>query len=55
MAVIGLDPIEMIAGSLPRRLQRLVVAWAEMHQTEWIADWQRLQGGQAPLPIAPLE
>jgi hypothetical protein len=55
VAVIGLDPIELIAGDLPRRQLRLVEAWAELHQDELIADWQRLQEGQPPLPIAPLE
>ena len=55
VAVIGLDPIELIAGTMTRRQRRLVEAWAELHQEELIADWQRLQGGQAPLPIAPLE
>ena len=55
VAVIGLDPIEIIAGTLPRRQRRLVEAWAELHQAELVADWQRLQGGQPPLPIAPLE
>ena len=55
VAVIGLDPIEVIAGALPRRQIRLVEAWAELHQDELSADWQRLQEGQSPLPIAPLE
>ena len=54
-AVVGLDPIEVIAGSLPRRQHRLVEAWAELRQEELIADWQRLQAGQPPLPIEPLE
>ncbi len=54
-AVIGLDPIDLIAGDLPRRQRRLVEAWAELHQAELVADWQRLQTGQVPLPIAPLE
>jgi hypothetical protein len=54
-AVFSLDPIELIAGSLPRRQQRLVEAWAELHQGELIADWQRLQAGQLPLPIQPLD
>ena len=54
-AIIGLDPIDLIAGDLPRRQRRLVEAWAELHQAELVADWQRLQAGQAPLPIAPLE
>ena len=39
----------------PRRQRRLVEAWAELHQHELIDDWHRLQGGQVPLPIAPLE
>jgi hypothetical protein len=53
--VRSLEPVELIAGSLPRRQLRLVEAWAELHQTELLADWQRLQAGQAPLPIDPLE
>ena len=55
VAVVGLDPVELIAGSLPRRQRRLVEAWAELHQEELLADWLRLQAGQPPLPIAPLE
>ena len=54
VAVIGLDPIELIAGSLPRRQLRLVEAWAELHQLELVADWNRLQAGQRPIPIDPL-
>ena len=54
-AVIGLDPIELLAGTLPRRQRRFVEAWAELHQAELITDWQLLQSGQTPLPIAPLE
>jgi hypothetical protein len=40
VAVFSLDPIELIAGSLPRRQRRLAEAWAEL---------------QAPLPIDPLD
>jgi len=54
VAVYRIDPVELIAGSLPRRQQRLVEAWAELHQAELMADWERLQGGQRPLPIEPL-
>jgi hypothetical protein len=45
----------IIAGSLPRRQRRLVEAWAELHQDELLADWQRLQDGETPLPIDPLD
>ena len=55
VAVVGLEPIDLIAGSLPRRQRRLVEAWAELHQEELLANWQRLQAGQPPIPIAPLE
>ncbi len=55
VAVIGLDPIELLAGALPRRQLRFVEAWAELHHEELIADWQLLQGGQAPRAIEPLE
>lgn len=52
--VLGIDPVEVISGSLPRRQQRLVEAWAELHQLELIEDWERLQAGQVPFPIEPL-
>ena len=54
VAVLGIDPVEIISGTLPRRQQRLVEAWAELHQSELIEDWERLQAGQVPLPIEPL-
>ncbi|MBI2840446.1 MAG: DUF4160 domain-containing protein [Acidobacteria bacterium] len=55
VAIYGIEPIELIAGSLPRRQQRLLEAWAEMHQAELQSDWERLQDGRPALPIAPLE
>ena len=55
VAAVGLEPIDVIAGGLPRRQRRLVEAWAELHQEELLANWQRLQAGQPPIPIAPLE
>ena len=54
VAVYTIDPVELIAGSLPRRQQRLVEAWAELHQAELAADWERLQTGQRPVPIESL-
>lgn len=55
VAIYGIAPIEVIAGSLPKPQQRLVEAWAELHQTELLTNWQRLQGGQKPMPIAPIK
>jgi hypothetical protein len=55
VAIYTIDPVERIAGTLPRRQQRLVEAWAELHQAELLADWQRLQEGRKPQPIEPLK
>jgi hypothetical protein len=54
IAVFGIEPVELLGGELPRRQQRLVEAWAELHQNELMDDWRRLQSGQLPLPIEPL-
>jgi hypothetical protein len=55
VGVFSLNPIELIAGDLPRTQRRLVEAWAELHVEELKADWARLQAGRPPLPIAPLQ
>lgn len=54
VAVYGIQPVELLSGSLQRRQARLVEAWAELHEAELLADWRRLQAGQRPLPIEPL-
>jgi len=54
-AVFAVDEVERIAGQFPRRQERLVLAWAEIHQSELNAAWQALQGGRAPSKIEPLE
>jgi hypothetical protein len=54
VGIFSLQPVELIAGELSQRQRRLVEAWAELHELELLADWQRLQAGQKPLPIAPL-
>ena len=55
VAIYGINPLEPIAGSLPKRQQRLVEAWAELHCEELLADWELLQQGRRPQPIKPLE
>jgi hypothetical protein len=55
VGIFSIDPVEMIAGVLPRRQQRLVEAWAELHQSELAVDWEALQQGNTPRPIEPLK
>jgi hypothetical protein len=54
VAVYGIKPVELLAGTLPKRQQRLVEAWAELHQAELSADWNRLQTDLRASPLAPL-
>jgi len=53
-AIFRINPIEIARGNLPTRQRRLVEAWAEIHQPELLADWERLTSGQPALPIEPL-
>ena len=54
-AVFSISPVALVIGFLPQRQQRLVEAWAELHTTELLADWQLLEQGRKPAPISPLQ
>lgn len=55
VGIYGIERIERLAGSLPRRQERLVLAWAELHQAELMSNWQALQQGSPPVKIEPLK
>jgi hypothetical protein len=55
VAIYQIDTIDLINGSLPRKQQRLVEAWAELHQGELMENWERLRSGQLPYKITPLK
>jgi hypothetical protein len=54
VGVFSIEPVELIAGSLPSRQRRLVEAWAELPQADLARDWALLQAGRSPDPIEPL-
>jgi hypothetical protein len=54
-ANVAIQPVRVIAGSLPRRVQSLVFEWAAMHQTELIENWQRARQHRTLFPIEPLD
>ncbi len=54
-ASYSIDPVAQLAGALPRRQQRLVEAWGELHQQELRENWLRIQQGQRPHRIRGLE
>ena len=54
-AVIGINPVELLKGTLSPKARALVFEWANMHQDELMTDWE-LARQQAPLnQIDPLE
>lgn len=48
------DPVECLAGSLPRKKNNLVVAWIEIHQDELLDNWNQLAAGQRITKLPPL-
>lgn len=54
-AVFTINPVELLSGSVPNKQQRLVVAWAEIHQEELKAAWELLDSGKKPFSIEPLK
>jgi len=53
-AKIRIDRLEVMASDLPRRELRLVLAWAELHPQELIANWHRAREGGTLKAIEPL-
>ncbi len=54
-AVMDIRKCEITGGKLPRRQARLVVAWAELHRDELLADWRLAINGEHPAQIEPLK
>jgi len=54
-AMIGIDPIQVIKGELPRRVQSLVFEWAAMVQPELRMNWELAEAKEPLKHISPLE
>jgi hypothetical protein len=54
-ATIDIKTCEIIEGNLPRKKERLVLAWVEIHQEDLLADWELASKGELPLSIEPLK
>ncbi|WP_234730082.1 DUF4160 domain-containing protein [Acidocella facilis] len=53
-ALIDIQTLEVIRGSLPKRAMAMVVEWAQQHQDELKEDWELCVQKQSPKPIDPL-
>lgn len=53
-ASISIEDGEVLAGQLPRKQFRLVLAWLELHRDELQADWDLSVEGENLYKIDPL-
>ena len=54
-AQIAIDTLEVVRGSLPRRVQVLVIEWAMAHRPELRENWRRAERHDSLLQIVPLD
>jgi hypothetical protein len=54
-AIFNIETCEIIEGDLPKKQQKLVSAWMEIHKDELMADWELALDGQQPYKIEPLK
>ena len=55
VAVYSIEDGEVLAGKLPPKKHKLVVAWIEIHKEDLVNDWELAVNGQNPLPIRGLD
>ncbi len=53
-AVFAIDPLRLLRGRLPARAEGLVLQWANLHQAELAANWERANRFQPVTAIEPL-
>lgn len=53
--IINIRTLEIISGSVPRRVLSLVLEWASLHRDELMEDWHLCEQNQTLKKIAPLE
>ncbi|MEW6367728.1 MAG: DUF4160 domain-containing protein [Acidobacteriota bacterium] len=54
-ATLGIRTCEVTEGDLPTKQTKLVLAWAELHQNELMADWNLVMNGEETFKIQPLQ
>lgn len=55
VAVYSINDGTLLAGNIPLRKHKLVVAWIEIHQEDLLADWELAANGKKPFPIRGLD
>jgi hypothetical protein len=55
VAVYSIPEGELLAGKLPPRKHKMVVAWIAIHEEDLITDWDLAVDGKKPFPIRGLD
>ncbi len=55
VAVYSIPEGEVLAGGLPPKKHKLVVAWIEIRQEDLLADWELAVHGKKPFSIRGLD
>lgn len=51
---IRIETLEIIKGSLPKKVYQLILEWAVEHRNELNEDWELMRNDKAPKKIEPL-
>jgi len=54
-AVYSIPDGKRLAGSIPLRKEKLIVAWIEIHKDDLAADWELAVNGKTPFKIKGLD
>lgn len=54
VAIIDINTCELTEGSLPKKQLKLVLAWAEIHKEDLLANWSLAMNSELPFKITPL-
>ncbi|MBU0701318.1 DUF4160 domain-containing protein [bacterium] len=54
-AIIDVNTCELKEGKLPSKQMKLVLAWAEIHKEDLLADWELASKGELPFKVDPLK
>lgn len=53
-ALVSIQTLAVMEGTLPRRALSLVLEWAQEHRAELFEDWELCEHNQQPKKIRPL-
>ena len=47
--IFNINSCEMVEGNMPGKQIKLIIAWAELHKDELLADWELANNGERPI------